>query len=346
MSVYNVSKHIRFFPPQGRILVAPLNWGIGHATRCIPIIEDLLAAGYTPLIASDGEALQLLQHRFPDITYIALPSYKVSYSKNGKMLWFKLLAQLPHFIRTYRKEVDMIQNSVSEHAIDGIISDNRFGAYCKGVPSVYITHQIRVKTGIFSFLSTKIHAFFIRKHRRCWVPDLAEKPNLSGVLSHGVSLSVPVDYIGVLSRFEPESRPEKYDYLVLLSGPEPQREILENILLKSFANTTKRVCFIRGIVTEKVTSTQNGNIRFYNFLFGKKLQDIINESAVVIARSGYSGIMDLKKLRKKAFFIPTPGQSEQCYLARYMKHQKIAPYSLQKDFKPEMLADIAAYSGF
>ena len=346
MSGHSLSKYIRFFPPKSRVLVAPLNWGIGHATRCVPVIEQLLDAGYTPIIASDGAALAFLQQGFPDVASITLPSYKVSYSKNGKMLWLKLLMQLPHFIRTYRKEVNLIRSLVSEKEVKGIISDNRFGVYGKGVPSVYITHQIRVKTGIFTFLSTKVHAFFIQKHQRCWVPDSAQKPDLSGVMSHDVSLSIPIDYIGVLSRFKPENRPVKYDVLVLLSGPEPQREILENMLLKSFTNTTKRICFVRGIVSEKVKSTQSGSILFYNFLFGKDLQHVINESAVIIARSGYSTIMDLKRLHKKAFFIPTPGQSEQLYLAQYMKRQKIAPFCRQKDFNLKMLEEVATYSGF
>ena len=78
-----------------RILVAPLNWGLGHATRCIPIIRALKAHNFEPVIASDGAALQLLKKEFPDLEHVELPSYNITYPKNGKRFKSKLISETP-----------------------------------------------------------------------------------------------------------------------------------------------------------------------------------------------------------------------------------------------------------
>ena len=178
--------HFNLFLKNGRILIAPLNWGIGHATRCIPIIKQLQENGFTPIIASDGAALKLLQKVFPDVISYELPSYQVAYAKNSSFFLLKLLSQLPKFIRIYKQEKQRIDKLVITEKIDVLISDNRFGVFHKQIPSIYLTHQLRIKSGITTFLTSKIHQRIINKHIECWVPDIAEYPNLSGELSHNI----------------------------------------------------------------------------------------------------------------------------------------------------------------
>ncbi|HIP49372.1 MAG TPA: glycosyltransferase [Lutibacter sp.] len=332
MEIFNLKKHLKNLPKEGKILVAPLDWGIGHATRCIPIIQQLINQNFTPIMASSGKSLVLLQKVFPNIESISLPAYDILYAKNPKFFTLKLLVQVPRLIKTYKTEKKKIDKLVSENKINAIISDNRFGVFHEEIPSIYITHQLRVLSGMFTSITTFFHQKIINKFDVCWVPDVASSTNLSGDLSHRIKTKIPPIYIGVLSPLVKEELPIKYDILFLLSGPEPQRTLLEEKIKSQFHLLKKRVCLIRGVIEKEVHKSQKDKVTTYNYLLGKDLNKVINQSQLVVARSGYSTIMDLVKLKKKAFFIPTPGQTEQLYLAEYLKEQGIAGFSLQKEF--------------
>ncbi len=178
------------------------------------------------------------------------------------------------------------------------------------------------------------------------MPDTNNEFNLSGKLGHLKKTKFNLNYIGVLSRFQPQKVEKKYDFLVVLSGPEPQRTLLENKLLVELKNYKGSVLFVRGILTKTAEIPSTKNLKFKNYLLSTDLNKAINESELVIARSGYSTIMDLAILSKKAFFIPTPGQTEQLYLAKRLSKNGIAPFSLQDDFKIEKLAETEKFSGF
>jgi len=327
------------------ILVAPLNWGLGHATRCIPIINALLKDDYTVIIASDGAALQLLRKEFSTLESIELPSYNIEYPKNGSLLKWKLLLKFPQIKKAISSEKKIIKNLVSEGRIQGIISDNRFGIRDSNIPSVYITHQLKVLSGSSTFLSSKTHQKFIQKFDECWVPDVEELPNLSGKLGHLKDTTLNLKYIGVLSRMKKIKLPIKYSYLLLLSGPEPQRSLLEELLLEEFKNYKHPILLVRGVVETKHKISQKRNITVCNFMESTELEKAINESEIVIARSGYTTLMDLSILEKKVFFIPTPGQFEQEYLAKRMSVLDLAPFCKQEDFNLNKLNEIKNYSG-
>ena len=328
-----------------RILVAVLNWGLGHATRCIPIINELKSLGFEVIIASDGEALQLLKKEFPGSQFEELPSYNIKYTSKGYFLKWKLMIESPKFIKTIKAENDLTEVLVEKYGLTGIISDNRWGVRSKKLKkNVFITHQLNVLSGNTTFLSSFIQEKYINKFDECWIPDLAGDKNLSGILGHKSNSPKNVKYIGLLSRMKKQSIPEIYDYLILLSGPEPQRSILESILLKEFKTSEARILFIRGVISEeKLDAPLNMNIK--NYLFGEELEKAVNESKYVISRSGYTTLMDLARLKKKAFFIPTPGQKEQEYLAERLKKLKIAPYCKQEDFNLSKLEKIENYKG-
>jgi len=331
-----------------KIIIAPLNWGIGHATRCVPIINELLKNGFEPIITSDSDALRYLEKEFPKLQSFELPSYDIQYSSKAFFFKLKLLFQIPKIYKAIAEENKIIQQIITEENIQGIISDNRFGVYSKKNPSIYVTHQLNVFSGITTFFTSKIHQKMMKNFDEIWVPD-NKKLNLSGKLSKISNFKIPIQFIGVLSRFKEEkiqNTTYKYDILVLLSGTEPQRSILENILIKELSATSKKILFIRGKIAPKQNIEDTKNITFVNFLSQDKLKTAILESELVIARSGYSTIMDLAVLHKKAFFIPTPNQQEQEYLARYLDKLKIAPFSSQNNFKVEMLNKTSNYTGF
>ena len=328
-----------------RILIAPLNWGLGHATRCIPIINALISNNFEPIIASDGVALTLLKKEFPDITTIELPSYNVTYAKNGKYFKLKLLKDSPKLLKAIKAEKKAIKAIVKDYNIDGIISDNRLGVRYKKTPSVFITHQLNVLSGNTTWLSTKMHQKIIEKFDECWVPDTKGDINLSGKLGHSNAFEVPVKYLGPLSRFTNKNVAIKNDLMVLISGPEPQRTLLEEKLLLELKDYNGKVVFVKGIMEDKQTVKVINNMTIYNFMTSTLLEKTINESALIISRSGYTTVMDLAKLCKKAFFIPTPGQFEQEYLAKRLTQMNLVPSCNQDDFTLKNLNVIDDYKG-
>ncbi|MFD0861042.1 glycosyltransferase [Sungkyunkwania multivorans] len=326
--------------------MAPLNWGLGHATRCIPIINALQDSGFTPLIASDGSSLDLLKKEFPLLETIELPSYKIEYAKKGRHFKLKMIKDSPKMFKAINKERKQIGKLVRQGQIQGIISDNRFGVRSKKVPSVFITHQLNVLTGNTTWLSSKMHRRFIKKFDECWVPDVEGTPNLSGKLGHIKKPLPNLKYIGPLSRLGTPETIDYYDLLVILSGPEPQRTMLENKLFEEVKDFNGKVLFIRGKVEEKQEQFDFLNCRVFNFMTSKELEIAFGQSAMVLCRSGYTTMMDLAKVNKKAFLIPTPGQYEQEYLAKYYKKMGVAPCCNQKKFSIDKLEKVDGYPGF
>ncbi|APY08118.1 glycosyltransferase [Winogradskyella sp. J14-2] len=329
-----------------RILVAPLNWGLGHATRSIPIINALIANKFEPVIASDGEALRLLQKEYPQLQTLELPSYNITYSKKANSFKLKLIKDSPSLLKTIKREKKITESIVESENISGIISDNRFGVRDKSIPSVFITHQLRVLSGSTTWLSSKLHQNIISKFDECWVPDHTGTNNLSGALGHIEGYESSIKYLGPLSRFEKQDLEKKYDLLVVLSGPEPQRSFLEVKLFDELQHFNGKICFVKGLIEKEQRKTQINHITTYNFMASQELEKALNESELVLSRSGYTSIMDYAKLEKKAFFIPTPGQFEQEYLAKRFEEEQVAPTCKQRDFKTEMLNEIENYHGF
>lgn len=327
------------------ILVAPLNWGLGHAARCIPIIKALQENNYIPIIASDGVALALLRKEFPYVQTLELPSYHIEYAKNGKNFKWKLIKNLPKMIVAILDEKKMVNNWIKKHGIDGIISDNRLGVFSKKVPSVFMTHQLNVMTGNTTWFTSKCHQHVIKKYSECWVPDTNEKVNLTGDLGHLKTNDLNLKYIGPLSRMRKKEIPQAYDLMIILSGPEPQRTYLDEKLQKEIVNYKGKVVFVQGIVEKTQNKWQAGNVTYYNFMNSKQLEQTFNESEFVLCRSGYTTVMDLAKLGKKAFFIPTPGQYEQEYLAIKLQEENLVPYAMQDDFTIEDLSKVKSFKG-
>jgi uncharacterized protein (TIGR00661 family) len=329
-----------------KILVAPLNWGLGHASRCIPVIYALKNNNFSPIIASDGASLHLLKKEFPNDIFETLPDYNIQYSEKGEDFKFKIFKQLPKLFFAIRKEKKVLEEIMKKHAISGIISDNRLGIFSTKIPSIYITHQVNVLSGNTSWISSKFHQHFIKKYTECWVPDVPESLNLSGRLSHVNANLKNIKFIGPLTRFKKRNLPKKNNLLVILSGPEPQRSLLEEKLSVELSEFKGAILFVKGLVEKEQQMTKQNHFTFYNYMEADELETAIQESEYIICRSGYSSIMDLAFLGAKAFLIPTPGQFEQEYLAKKLKKEGSVPSCAQHKFTLDKLQKIDIYTGF
>ena len=331
-----------------RILVAPLNWGLGHASRSIPLIQALEKAGAEVFLASDGAALHLLKAEFPHLPVLRLPSYKIRYA--GSNMVRNIGAQLPRIIYAIRSEQRATESIVKKYGIHGVLSDNRYGCFSRAARSnVLLTHQLEVRTPIalLQWGANRVLQLALRKFDRIWAPDAAGDPNLSGALSHGWNKHPFVQFIGVLSRMRDYPREMEYDVAVVLSGPEPQRSALESLLLEQAMVLPQKFIFIQGKTESKQHYYAADHVEVVSYLTSKELNDVLCAAGAVVCRSGYSSIMDLAAIGKKALLIPTPGQTEQEYLADLLAAQSICCVQKQTQINLEnALETIPATRGF
>ena len=327
-----------------RILIAPLDWGIGHATRCIPVIKALIYNNFEVVIAADSRPLHLLSDEFPELEIIRFEGYKIAYS-NYLPMSISMLLQVPKIWINIKKENKMINDIILDYKIDGIISDNRFGLYTEKIPCVFITHQLEIQSPYFTKTIQNINYRYINKFDVCWVIDDKEI-NLAGKLSITKILPNNIVYIGTHSRFKYKKTKIKYDLLAIISGPEPQRTLLEKGIIKALKVRKEKSLIVLG-KPELNNSKKIGNLTIKSHLNAIDLNKVILESKLIICRPGYSTIMDLSKLNKKAFFIPTPGQTEQEYLAKIFKQKKICYFQDQDQFDlQKAIEESQRFTGF
>ncbi len=253
---------------------------------------------------------------------------------------FKMLSQMPGFFKSIKKEHQLLQTIIKEYQIDMVISDNRYGCWSEKVPSVFITHQLFIQAPFGKKWLNKINHHFIKKFDECWIPDTENETNLSGNLSHTKKLNaIPTFFIDPLSRFSDKelSSEQKYDAFVIISGPEPQRTVFENLVAKQAEKTALKLVLVRGLPSENKIPTylHSENLEVHNHLPTELFLEKIEQSNLVISRSGYSTIMDLAILGKKAVLIPTPGQTEQEYLAKYHAGKQHYFTQTQQEFNLE-----------
>lgn len=326
-----------------------MNWGLGHATRCIPIIHTLLDQDATVTIGADGRPLELLRDEFPTLPYVRFPGLNISYKGN---LTGSMIRQLPHIAVVTRTEHVELETIVKRLAIDAVISDNRFGLFLSNVPCVYMTHQIGImmpatlkwaRTPV-----TSVQNALINRFSECWIPDFGGSENLCGDLAHQVSLPQRTYYIGPLSRFRKLSNVKKgYDLIAILSGPEPQRTILEDLVLTQLRTKSIKALVVRGIPGADSETTITKGISTVSHLSSEELNRAILSAEVVLSRPGYSTIMDLAVLGSRAIFIPTPGQTEQEYLASLYHHRGLFYSERQEDFQLDRaMREVSRFTGF
>ena len=299
------------------VLVAPLDWGLGHATRCIPLIKFFLENNIKVHIAGNGNSLALLRQEFPELKFSELPGYNIRYSKHSAVLGLKLMLQSPGILRAIKKEHQATKNLIDEFGFDLILSDNRYGCYSTRVHSIFLGHQLKLKLPRPLGWINNFNKKLINRFDECWVPDYANDPNLSGELSHNIN-GIKAKFIGPLSRFHStKNTPPKFKYLAIISGPEPQRSKFYETLLPRLLHLNTPSVIALGNPSENQVKDL-GSVQVYSHLGSEQLNKLINESEHIICRSGYSSIMDMVAMEKRTFIVPTPGQTEQEYLADYL----------------------------
>ena len=318
-----------------KLLVAPLDWGLGHATRCVPVIRDLLNNHCEVWLAGEGAQEKLLREEFPSLSFLPLKGYRIKYGKSG--LTGKILLQAASILRSIKEENKWLKEQVTKYGFEAVISDNRYGLYHEGIFSVFVTHQLYIKSSLGKWsekILQKWNYKFINRFNECWVPDEERENNLAGELSHPVTLPlIPTKYIGPLSRFEKKNIDEIKDHLlIILSGPEPQRTILENKVVDQIVNYPATATIVRGLPGERNVVPSTNTIHFYNHLSSEELNREAMKADFIISRSGYSTVMDIAALQKKSILIPTPGQTEQEYLADHLMKKQFAFCIDQKKF--------------
>ncbi|MEM9824661.1 MAG: glycosyltransferase, partial [Bacteroidota bacterium] len=318
----------------------------GHATRCIPIIRRLLDHGLSPIIASDGRALLLLQKEFPQLKMYALPAYNIVY-RSHNMVW-NMAWQMPKILRAIYLEQKATEKIVAAEKIEVIISDNRYGCFARSTQNILMTHQINIKipwTWMERVVAWANHRM-IRRFDACWVPDFADTPRLAGTLSLAGDLP-KVRYVGALSRMKKQKRVKQIDLLIVLSGPEPQRTHLEQLLLKALVGCPFRTLLVQGLTDREEREQLREGLERVAYLTSEALNRAILSAGVVLCRSGYSSIMDLVALGKKAILIPTPGQTEQEYLAERFAAQGICCVQKQNQLDlTEAMEEVQKTKGF
>ena len=311
-----------------RVLIAPLDWGLGHATRCLPIIYELLRKGCEVCVACNERQAHLMRTEVPDAQIIPLPGYNFRYSKLGALNKLATIFQVPKILIAIKREHRWLRDVFKKESFDLIISDNRYGFYNQTAYSVFITHQLQIQVPGNKWLQRilqKWNYYFINRFNECWIPDFKVEPNLAGELSHPEVLpKIVVRYIGLLSRFENivVSTRKPVDILILISGPEPQRTVLEEKIIDQLQKIKRSAIVVRGLPEMKDVRKSFNNISFFNHLPAQELNELMSNAQVVISRSGYSTVMDIIQLGKKSILVPTPGQTEQEYLAAYLMEKK------------------------
>jgi hypothetical protein len=341
--------------PPKTYLIAPLDWGLGHAMRCIPIIRILIEHQQNVILAGSGLSITYLQKEFPHLKVVQLPGVPVSFETDQGFGLKTILLGLK-MRRHVSQELRLTEKLVRENEIDVIISDNRYGVRSSSTRNILITHQIYPQTPFpFRVIVNNMVRRQIGEFDQCWAPDYQSenesesgiqrenesenegatiklrvaaieeeqkrKLTLSGSLSHGEDLPENVHFIGPLSRFISRKDPveKDIDLLAILSGPEPARTDFEVLLKKHLPSLPGNKVLICG--REFGPETSEKSIRIIPGLTGLELQNIIDRSKKIICRSGYTTIMDLDILGRSALLVPTPRQSEQEYLAKHLTSQ-------------------------
>ncbi len=325
-----------------RILVAPLDWGLGHSTRCIPIIRRLLELDAVPIIGADAGPLTLLRKEFPELEHVCIPGVNIRYGAGRSQLW-SMARQFPAMVRSVHAEKALFDRIRHPLRLNAVISDQRFGIRNADVPSVLITHQVFPFTPIAQGAMRAVNLRHIARFDRCWVMDEAEAPGLAGALSHGPRMPGNTRYIGTQSRMHATGpRPEKeYRIVAVFSGPEPQRTLLEQLLLHQLPQIPGEHLMVMGLPRDSGAVCE-GNVTMVPHMGALDLAMHLRSAELIVSRSGYTTLMDLVALGRTALVIPTPGQAEQEYLGEL--HSQTGRFMVQEQTALDLPRALAGVS--
>jgi uncharacterized protein (TIGR00661 family) len=305
-----------------KIIYGVCSWGLGHATRSLPVIRKLVSEQHNITVISNGRSLDVLKKELGDtVDYVDIPDYPMLLSENSRQFIAKSIVYWPVFIKRIEDGLAQLQKILAQNQYDCIISDARYDMYSKKIPSFFISHQMRImnplRIRLFENAMERFNLFFFKRFVGVMVPDYKEE-SLSGDLSHHLRRidENRLHYVGVLSDFTKRQMSKDIDYLISISGPEPQRSMLEEKLVAQAHELPGTVVLTLG-KTEKYSVVKKKHLTTYSFVTKELREELLNRAKLVVSRSGYSTIMDVAVVGTKALLIPTPGQIEQEYLGAY-----------------------------
>ncbi len=311
-----------------KILIAPMDWGLGHTSRCIPLAQHYHSQGHHIFFAGNALQQQLFTASCPFVTTLDLDGYRISYPQEGRHFMLKMAMQLPRLQQTITREQQWLRQQMQHHAFDVILSDNRYGLYHPAAQSILLTHQLHIQTGSRLGNSIIRHRTqqLINRFDACWVVDDAHI-RLAGILSDPISLKIPARYIGWLSQFQLKAYISPHPLqghpyvLAVLSGPEPMRTQLEALFLKQMKALPGQQFIMTGGTLHQPGHVPD-NVRYIPLAGSQEMYTYLQHADSVISRSGYSTVMDVICMQRPALFIPTPGQTEQELIARTLQAKK------------------------
>jgi hypothetical protein len=338
----------------GSVFVSPLNWGLGHASRDVPIIRELLRYGHEVTTGTSGNALTFLKKECPECRFILFEDYPIP-QNNGRIFLPTYSASIPRLVEAYLAERKRAEKIFSENAFDLIISDSRSGVFSPDVPSILITHQLHQSLPLIAWplelLGVYVHADAFSRFTTIVVPDNApDMGALAGKLSqtYAPALRDRIYYCGILASVRKEPVKKDIDYLIIISGMEPQRTTLEKILLPQLPSLPgKKVVLLGKPASDQVTTLDDGTV-IYSYISSQEKSSLMSRARFIISRSGYTTMMDVAEAGlENGLFIPTPGQWEQEYLSRYYASE--GWFHSQSQYSLRLLRDIqraGSFTGF
>jgi len=289
-----------------RILISPLNWGMGHVSRCIPLIDQFLKNGNIVHVAADDQQRSIFEQYFTEVAFIEHQGYPFRFGERGNF-GLDLASQFRQLQTRLKEELIQTERMVEDHSIDVVVSDHRYGFMSSGAYSILLTHQLNLPVRWYEGWVQRLHHLLISKFDEIWVPD-TEQSNYAGDLSRNTK-GFKVNYLGHLSRFSIYDKIPKSDHqIVIASGPDIYAVPFVREQLKKVSDA------IQIIAREDVIAQLEGHNRFLALTDWKEADRTILSAAKIISRSGYSTLMDLIELKTPFSITPTPGQREQEYL--------------------------------
>jgi UDP:flavonoid glycosyltransferase YjiC (YdhE family) len=329
-----------------RVLFGIHNWGLGHATRDIVLIDEILRRGHSVDIISSGRAMKILKERYrKSCRYFDVPDLYPLYM-DKRFSNFKFAVHITNVIKSLKQARKISEKIIARGRYDKVISDCRMDVYDREDNSYLINHQIRFNLPfIFEDITEKLYAPVMRYYRYIIVPD-SEKNGLSGKLSHDLKYidKKRIRYIGILSFLKKQAVAQEIDYFISLSGPEFARKDLEKKMLSQVKGLRGKIVIAGGNPDSSVKKA-NKHVTFYSYLNQAQQEEVMNAARFVIARGGYTTIMELVELEKKGvLLIPCPNQSEQEYLAELYEKKKWFHHVSQR--KVNLVKDIETAKRF
>lgn len=313
-----------------RILYGVYHWGLGHATRSLGLIRALIERGdAVTIVVAPGPGMRLLQSELGDACeFYPFRDTPAPFSRYPAIFYLRMTAAMPWVLAGYRREHRLADKLVAERHFDCVVSDSRLGLWSQAVPSYCIFHSIHQRVPFFSHFTERFvergQRDLLKGFTKVLIPDVEENGGLSGWLGHDPVFDWGegrLVYIGPLSSVPRMDVEQDIDVFFSVSGIEPQRGLLEQLVLQALPKLSGKIVVTLGRPKDGGECREVAGATVYGYLDRKHQAEMLNRAKLVMTRSGYTTLMELAGIGRRALFVATPGQSEQEYLAEFHRER-------------------------